>query len=120
MCDLVEDRKTKSIGILGILDDVCATLHSQARARIVLKMMMMTLRMMLCDNVIVVVGDEVFVVVMTLILMNVMQGDGADIKLLGKLSEGVGTHEHFKAFNGGFTIKHYAGEVSAPRIHSSK
>ena len=44
-------------------------------------------------------------------LMVSTQGEGADQKLLDKLSEGVGGHEHFKSFNGGFTIKHYAGDV---------
>eukprot|EP00051_Salpingoeca_urceolata_P021427 m.336285 g.336285 ORF g.336285 m.336285 type:complete len:1061 (+) comp19795_c1_seq2:302-3484(+) len=40
------------------------------------------------------------------------QGDGADNKLLQKLSEAVGSHAHFSSFSGGFTITHYAGQVS--------
>lgn len=40
------------------------------------------------------------------------QGDGADMKLLGKLNEAVGTHQHYTGFSGGFTIMHYAGQVT--------
>lgn len=40
------------------------------------------------------------------------QSEGADGKLLEKLYTQVGTSEYFKSFNGGFTIVHYAGEVS--------
>jgi myosin-1 len=40
------------------------------------------------------------------------QSDGADQKLLEKLTTQVGVSDHFKNFSGGFTIVHYAGEVS--------
>ncbi|EDQ91894.1 uncharacterized protein MONBRDRAFT_31331 [Monosiga brevicollis MX1] len=40
------------------------------------------------------------------------QTDGADSKLLEKLITGVGSHQHFQSFTGGFKIIHYAGEVS--------
>eukprot|EP00054_Salpingoeca_dolichothecata_P025400 m.177618 g.177618 ORF g.177618 m.177618 type:complete len:1031 (-) comp25343_c1_seq7:140-3232(-) len=66
VCDLVEEKRPP--GIMCVLDDVCATLHSQ--------------------------------------------GDGADMKLLTKLSEAVGDHDHFSSFNAGFTITHYAGQVT--------
>ena len=39
------------------------------------------------------------------------QSDGADGKFLEKLQTQVGASEHFTSFNGGFTIKHYAGQV---------
>ena len=79
VCDLVEARQP--IGIMCILDDVCATLHAQA-----------------CRPPLQRCGHGA-------------QGEGADQKLLEKMQEGVGSHEHFKSFNGGFTIKHYAGDV---------
>eukprot|EP00040_Diaphanoeca_grandis_P035564 m.224049 g.224049 ORF g.224049 m.224049 type:complete len:1049 (-) comp33420_c1_seq1:231-3377(-) len=66
VCDLVESKMP--IGILIVLDDVCATLHAQS--------------------------------------------DGADMKLLAKLSEAVGSHEHYTGFQAGFTIMHYAGQVT--------
>eukprot|EP00730_Choanoeca_flexa_P019151 TRINITY_DN9345_c0_g3_i1.p1 TRINITY_DN9345_c0_g3~~TRINITY_DN9345_c0_g3_i1.p1 ORF type:complete len:1057 (+),score=322.91 TRINITY_DN9345_c0_g3_i1:85-3255(+) len=66
VCDLVEEKRPP--GVMCLLDDVCATLHSQT--------------------------------------------DGADAKLLGKLIDGVGSHEHFSSFSGGFQILHYAGGVS--------
>lgn len=38
--------------------------------------------------------------------------EGADTKLLGKLSGAVGTHQHYQGNNQGFVIHHYAGKVS--------
>lgn len=40
------------------------------------------------------------------------QGDGADDKLLQKLSGAVGDHQHYNGFSAGFVIHHYAGKVS--------
>ncbi|XP_066913408.1 unconventional myosin-Ie-like [Clytia hemisphaerica] len=40
------------------------------------------------------------------------QGDGADMKLLQKLSGAVGDHKHYNGFNAGFVIHHYAGKVT--------
>ena len=40
------------------------------------------------------------------------QSDGADMKLLQKLSASVGSHEHYTGFQAGFTIMHYAGQVT--------
>eukprot|EP00041_Stephanoeca_diplocostata_P026295 m.705816 g.705816 ORF g.705816 m.705816 type:complete len:1074 (+) comp22930_c0_seq1:209-3430(+) len=40
------------------------------------------------------------------------KSDGADAKLLQKLGESVGTHDHYTGFNAGFTIMHYAGNVT--------
>lgn len=34
------------------------------------------------------------------------------MKMLEKLHNAVGSHQHFSAYSGGFTIVHYAGEVS--------
>jgi len=66
VCDLVESKMP--IGILTVLDDVCATLHAQT--------------------------------------------DGADMKLLQKLEGSVGSNEHYTGFQAGFTIMHYAGQVT--------
>ena len=66
VCDLVESKIP--VGIITVLDDVCATLHATT--------------------------------------------DGADQKLLQKLSEAVGSHEHYTGFQAGFTIMHYAGNVT--------
>lgn len=40
------------------------------------------------------------------------KSDGADAKLLQKLGESMGTHEHYTGFSAGFTIMHYAGNVT--------
>ncbi|XP_071844159.1 unconventional myosin-Ie-like isoform X1 [Apostichopus japonicus] len=66
VCDLIESKKP--IGIICVMDDVCATMHAVT--------------------------------------------EGADTKLLGKLSGAVGTHQHYQGNNQGFVIHHYAGKVS--------
>lgn len=38
--------------------------------------------------------------------------EGADDKLLQKLSSSVGTHQHYQGSSTGFVIHHYAGKVS--------
>eukprot|EP00047_Mylnosiga_fluctuans_P003550 m.229694 g.229694 ORF g.229694 m.229694 type:complete len:1076 (-) comp11945_c0_seq1:83-3310(-) len=67
VCDLVEE-KARPPGVMCVLDDVCATLHSQ--------------------------------------------GDGADQKFLEKLNAAFQGHQHLAFWNRGFTVIHYAGEVS--------
>eukprot|EP00039_Didymoeca_costata_P008665 m.114735 g.114735 ORF g.114735 m.114735 type:complete len:1149 (-) comp14177_c1_seq5:2155-5601(-) len=40
------------------------------------------------------------------------QSDGADSKLLEKLNQSVGSNDYYVGFSGGFTITHYAGQVT--------
>ena len=44
--------------------------------------------------------------------MTAKSGREVDMKFLGDLKGVVGGHDHFSGFNNGFTIRHYAGDVS--------
>eukprot|EP01114_Cavostelium_apophysatum_P015538 TRINITY_DN424_c0_g1_i2.p1 TRINITY_DN424_c0_g1~~TRINITY_DN424_c0_g1_i2.p1 ORF type:complete len:1158 (+),score=312.59 TRINITY_DN424_c0_g1_i2:262-3735(+) len=65
VCELIEGK----IGVFGLLDDICYTIHAQT-------------------------------------------GSGTDTRFLEKCSGLFGQHPHFRAFNGAFQVKHYAGDVS--------
>lgn len=40
------------------------------------------------------------------------QTDGADTKFIEKLNAQIGSHAHLTCFSGGFTVTHYAGDVT--------
>jgi myosin-1 len=44
--------------------------------------------------------------------IHAQSGSSTDLKFLEKLTGNFGSHPHYRAFNGAFQVKHYAGDVT--------